>query len=188
MAHFHVLCNLCETSLTGACTSWYGWEGLWDSLCLRITSSNNRLPCMQTCRWEFLVFSGTFDTHLTVEEDKPAGRVVFNLVSSAFMRSFQGRWQVQGLLPLSCLPLFKQCCSSAVGSWAERGVWVLKVECDVQVQEVPGRGCRVEHRLSVQPVVAPPEAFSGYTQKIFERQVEQLLKDLGQELCRVQRR
>ncbi len=60
--------------------------------------------------------------------------------------------------------------------------------CDAQVQELPGRGCRVEHRLSVQPVVAPPDAFSGYTQKIFERQVEELLKDLGQELCCVQHR
>lgn len=59
--------------------------------------------CMQTCRWEFLVFSGTFDTHLTVEEDRPAGRVVFNLVNSAFMRSFQGLWQVRGVLPLFCL-------------------------------------------------------------------------------------
>ena len=59
--------------------------------------SNTCLPCMQTCRWEFLVFSGTFDTHLTVEEDRPAGRVVFNLAAprgSAFMRSFQGLWQV----------------------------------------------------------------------------------------------
>ena len=56
----------------------------------------------------------------------------------------------------------------------------------MQVQELPGGGCRVEHRLSVQPVMAPPDAFSGYTQKIFERQMEQLLRDLGQELRLVQ--
>jgi hypothetical protein len=46
------------------------------------------------CRWEFLVFSGTFETQLTVDEDRKAGTVVFNLVSSTFMRHFQGRWQV----------------------------------------------------------------------------------------------
>ena len=68
---------------------------------------DNFLICMQTCRWEFLVFTGTFDTHLTVEEDRPAGRVVFNLVASSFMRSFQGLWQVWDFLLLlsylSCL-------------------------------------------------------------------------------------
>ncbi len=48
----------------------------------------------QVCRWEFLVFSGTFETKLMVEEDLPCGTVVFHLVSSSFMRHFEGRWQV----------------------------------------------------------------------------------------------
>lgn len=48
----------------------------------------------QLCRWEFLVFSGNFETELTVEEDLPNGSVVFRLVTSSFMRQFEGRWQV----------------------------------------------------------------------------------------------
>lgn len=49
----------------------------------------------KVCRWEFLVFSGTFETELTVEEDVAGGSVVFSLVSSSFMRHFEGRWQVR---------------------------------------------------------------------------------------------
>ena len=50
---------------------------------------------MQTCRWEFLVFSGTFETKLTVHEARQHGEVVFNLISSSFMRQFQGAWKVR---------------------------------------------------------------------------------------------
>ena len=50
--------------------------------------------CTQTCRWEFLVFSGTFETRLTVHEARQHGEVVFNLISSSFMRQFQGAWKV----------------------------------------------------------------------------------------------
>lgn len=57
-----------------------------------------------------------------------------------------------------------------------------------QVSELMDRSCRVEHQLSVEPVLAPPQAFAGYTQKIFVRQVERLLEDLSQELCLIQHR
>lgn len=49
------------------------------------------------------MFSGTFDTRLTIEEDRPRGSVVFNLVDSSFMRSFQGAWQVPCSLSFACL-------------------------------------------------------------------------------------
>ncbi len=55
-----------------------------------------------------------------------------------------------------------------------------------QVSALANGSCKVEHRLSVEPVLAPPQAFAGYTQKIFVRQVERLLEDLSRELCRVQ--
>ena len=55
-----------------------------------------------------------------------------------------------------------------------------------QVTPQAGGGCRVQHRLSVQPSLAPPEALASYTKKIFVRQVERLLEDLSRELCRVQ--
>ncbi len=62
----------------------------------------------------------------------------------------------------------------------------LKGICWLQVTAQPGSGCRVEHRLSVQPSIAPPETFASYTKKIFVRQVERLLEDLSRELCRLQ--
>ena len=62
----------------------------------------------------------------------------------------------------------------------------LKSICWLQVTTLPGSGCRVEHRLSVQPSIAPPETFASYTKKIFVRQVERLLEDLSRELCRLQ--
>ena len=43
----------------------------------------------------------------------------------------------------------------------------------------------MQHRLSVQPSLAPPEALASYTKKIFVRQVERLLEDLSRELGRV---
>jgi len=49
----------------------------------------------QVCRWEFLVFSGKFDMALTVAEQPSQRAVTFSLVSSPFMRTFQGRWQVE---------------------------------------------------------------------------------------------
>ncbi len=56
----------------------------------------------------------------------------------------------------------------------------------MQVTSESGCSCRVQHRLSVQPSLAPPEALASYTKKIFVRQVERLLEDLSQELCRIQ--
>ena len=53
-----------------------------------------------------------------------------------------------------------------------------------QVRALPGGGCAIEHRLAVQPLLAPPDALAGYTQRIFVRQVEVLLEDLRRELCR----
>ena len=50
---------------------------------------------MQVCRWEFLIFSGTFETTLSVSEHPDQGRLVFDLLKSAFMRSFHVCWQVR---------------------------------------------------------------------------------------------
>ena len=41
------------------------------------------------------MFSGTFETRLTVHEARQHGEVVFNLISSSFMRQFQGAWKVR---------------------------------------------------------------------------------------------
>ena len=49
---------------------------------------------VQICRWEFLAFSGTFKTLLNVHEERDAGRVVFSLIKSSFMKDFEGQWQV----------------------------------------------------------------------------------------------
>ena len=50
---------------------------------------------LQICRWEFLAFSGTFKTLLNVHEERDAGRVVFSLIKSSFMKDFEGQWQVK---------------------------------------------------------------------------------------------
>ena len=50
---------------------------------------------VQICRWEFLAFSGTFKTLLNVHEERDAGRVVFSLIKSSFMKDFEGQWQVR---------------------------------------------------------------------------------------------
>ena len=53
---------------------------------------------LQICRWEFLAFSGTFKTLLDVHEERDAGRVVFSLIKSSFMKDFEGQWQVTAKL------------------------------------------------------------------------------------------
>lgn len=149
----YTICGSLETGLSreailGVLTDYEGLARIYSSIEeSRLSVIGRKKSVLQVCRWEFLVFSGTFETKLTVEEDLPIGTVVFHLVSSSFMRQFEGRWQVSEL---------------ADGS------------------------CKVEHRLSVEPFLAPPQAFAGYTQKIFVRQVERLLEDLSSELCRIQ--
>ena len=56
---------------------------------------SNTTGCLQICRWEFLAFSGTFKTLLNVHEERDAGRVVFSLIKSSFMKDFEGQWQVK---------------------------------------------------------------------------------------------
>lgn len=57
-------------------------------------NENNALQLLQICRWEFLAFSGTFKTLLNVDEKPDAGRVVFSLIKSSFMKDFEGQWQL----------------------------------------------------------------------------------------------
>ena len=65
-------------------------------LCLVPNCPHNTISvCAQICRWEFLVFSGTFETRLAVHEARKHGEVVFDLISSSFMQQFQGAWKVR---------------------------------------------------------------------------------------------
>ncbi|DBA90942.1 TPA: hypothetical protein ACH3X1_016152 [Trebouxia sp. C0004] len=59
-------------------------------------SEPSALQLLQICRWEFLAFSGTFKTLLNVHEERDAGRVVFSLIKSSFMKDFEGQWQLTG--------------------------------------------------------------------------------------------
>ncbi len=52
------------------------------------------LQVKQVCKWEFLVFQGTFSLLLNVQEDREAGALTFDLVESGFMQSFLGVWTV----------------------------------------------------------------------------------------------
>ncbi|KAK9905740.1 hypothetical protein WJX75_005449 [Coccomyxa subellipsoidea] len=128
----HLETGMPRQAVLGVLTDYEGLARIYSSIeDSRQCIINGKKGVNQLCRWEFLVFSGNFETELTVEEDLPNGSVVFRLVTSSFMRQFEGRWQVS---------------------------------------ELENGSCRVEHQLSVEPVLAPPQAFAGYTQKIFMRQ------------------
>lgn len=62
-----------------------------------------RRGAAQVCRWEFLMFSGKFEMALTVSEQSSDRVVTFSLVSSPFMRTFQGRWQARLSAPQQIL-------------------------------------------------------------------------------------
>ena len=50
----------------------------------------------EKCKWTFLVFSGTFDMLLDVDEDVPNRTLVFSLAKpGVFMKAFEGRWEVR---------------------------------------------------------------------------------------------
>jgi hypothetical protein len=52
------------------------------------------------------------------------------------------------------------------------------------ITPIASGGSLIEHRLTVQPQVSPPAFMSGYTQKIFVRQVTNIMGDLEQELSK----
>ncbi|PSC75636.1 hypothetical protein C2E20_1411 [Micractinium conductrix] len=112
---------------------------------LRYCGETGQKQLAQTCKWAFLVFSGTFVTELNVFEDAAARQLTFSLIESAFMKEFVGSWEVRP---------------------AVNGL------------------CEVRHRLSVRPVVAPPQKIGDISAKIFKRQVAGLLDDLSRELDR----
>ena len=64
---------------------------------------------MQVCRWEFLVFNGTFKTLLRVHEAPQDGKLVFSLIKSSFMKDFVGQWQVSCWQPASYTAALERC-------------------------------------------------------------------------------
>lgn len=124
---------------------------------------------VQECRWQFLLFQGTFRRwvlalnscwtrnryckqpvffehvpHLCsvfeVAEDPAARSLAFN-ANSAFMRHFVGQWEV--------LPQ-------------------------------PGGGAAVRHHLCVEPSMRPPQRVGDLSKQIFVGQVQSILEDLAQ--------
>ena len=71
--------------------SLHGW-----SRTASVTPTHNALTSLQSCRWEFLIFSGSFRIVLSVHVDEAGPRtLVFRRVQSTFMRAMEGRWQVR---------------------------------------------------------------------------------------------
>ncbi|KAL4428584.1 hypothetical protein ABPG77_008896 [Micractinium sp. CCAP 211/92] len=66
-----------------------------ESSMLRQCPDSGQKQLVQTCKWAFLVFSGTFVNELNVVEDAPSRKLTFSLVESAFMKEFVGSWDVQ---------------------------------------------------------------------------------------------
>lgn len=113
--------------------------------------------CMQICRWEFLTFSGTFKTLLDVHEEPEAGKVVFSLIKSAFMKDFEGQWQVSSLI--NCRTM---CRNHVALLQLPQHVYLLLTHwvARVQLTDNADGGCHVEHKLTVQPVLDAPALFS----------------------------
>lgn len=83
-----------------------------------VLREDGRLKVRQTCSWQFLVFSGTFDLLLRVNEEPERMALTFDLVESAFMHSFLGVWTVRTCVYallcviVDCSPLQPVCSSS----------------------------------------------------------------------------
>mmetsp|Transcript_24679 Transcript_24679/g.68672 ORF Transcript_24679/g.68672 Transcript_24679/m.68672 type:complete len:247 (-) Transcript_24679:1196-1936(-) len=60
----------------------------------RLDAGPGKIHLLQKCRWKFLMFSGTFNAVLSVREVPEQKVLLFELVSSSFMREFEGRWKV----------------------------------------------------------------------------------------------
>lgn len=118
---------------------------------------------VQTCKWAFLVFSGTFVTELNVREDATQRQLTFSLLESAFMREFVGSWDVR----------------PAPGSDPSEGG---SSSSSVSVSSNGSGLTEIRHRLSVRPTVAPPQAVGDISKRIFQRQVVGILSDLQAEL------
>lgn len=56
----------------------------------------------QECKWRFLVFQGTFGIALVVDEEPEKKTVTFKLAKSAFMRNFEGCWELEKLPDGGC--------------------------------------------------------------------------------------
>jgi hypothetical protein len=56
----------------------------------------------QKCKWRFLIFNGTFGIALEVEEEPDDKTVTFKLARSAFMREFEGCWELEQLPDGGC--------------------------------------------------------------------------------------
>lgn len=56
----------------------------------------------QECKWQFLIFKGTFGIGLLVDEDPESKTVTFTLAKSAFMRDFEGSWELEKLPDGGC--------------------------------------------------------------------------------------
>jgi len=118
---------------------------------------------VQMCRWQFLAFSGVFETQLSVTEHPAELLLVFSLLESSFMRDFEGRWTVRQLQhPHPSHP-------QPPGD---------------QQQDLPW--CDVEHILAVQPAMMPPAPLTSYVHSIFISQVTGILSDLEREVLRKQ--
>ncbi|EFN51735.1 expressed protein [Chlorella variabilis] len=67
------------------------------SSAVRTCAHTGAKQLVQTCKWAFLVFSGTFVHELNVVEEPEQRQLTFSLAHSAFMREFVGSWDVRGL-------------------------------------------------------------------------------------------
>ncbi|GAB4815692.1 hypothetical protein N2152v2_002738 [Parachlorella kessleri] len=153
-----------------------------------VVEEGGRKHLVQTCKWAFLIFSGTFRTSLAISEDPANLRLAFHLLHSSFMKAFVGQWHVQpapgGPASSSVHPAAAAAAAAAAAGGGERVAAQQAQQAQQQRQQGQVAGSVVVHGLTVRPAVAPPAAVAHYTGKIFVQQVEGILADLEAELER----
>ena len=146
------------------------------------SSPTENATLLQTCRWRFLVFSGTFDVLLQVVTDEDSNSVTFFLDELAFFEELCHNMAGM-LLPnieLYHIALPRHALKDVFG-YACFDCGLLSMEaCDVQVLPLNGsNGCDIIHEQAIELSLAPPPQFDSYTQAILEKQVADIMLDLA---------
>ena len=98
----------------------------------------------QDCRWQFLVFSGSFQTSFDVLEDIPGMELLFRQRQAGFLRDFTGLWKVTPLDGARCVVTHKMTVRPALSPPAFAGrIFAKQVEDILQdLQEGVARKAR----------------------------------------------
>ncbi|KAK9836828.1 hypothetical protein WJX74_009061 [Apatococcus lobatus] len=161
-----------------------GIESIVERKVLNDKGRVQKVLLVHKARWKLLIFSGTFLTHMHVEQDKGAGTVSFSLAKVGMMKDFAGFWSVQ--------PYTQQALESADTGSSPRSEAPSKQSKpalanssnpDRQAEGDAATLCRLEQ--SILPNITPPWPLDRLLKGIAVKQVRGLMDDLRQEVGRI---